>query len=163
MNWSDYLFFTYGKDIIHPYDEHNVQPNSYDLTLDDVIKIPTETGWIDQNLPYKISVGCFILASTKERVKIPQGAVGTVVGKSSIARLGIAVEFAGLIDTGFDGQITLEIQNMAHPITLNPGMKIAQLEIEDSYPVKKMYGECGNHYQNQKGATLSWMENEANV
>ena len=163
MNWSDYLFYARGKNIIYPYDERNVQPNSYDLTLDDTIKIPVETGWIDQNLPYEIPVGCFLLASTKERVKIPQCAVGRVVGKSSIARLGIAVEFAGLIDTGFDGEITLEIKNMAHPITLNPGMKIAQLEIEDSYPVKKMYGECGNHYQNQKGATLSWMENEANV
>lgn len=111
-----------------------------------------------QKLPYEIPVGCFILASTKESVKIPQCACAKVLGKSSIARLGMAVEFAGMIDTGFEGQITLEIMNFVHPITLTPGMKIAQLMIDDAHPVMKMYGECDNHYQNQKGATVSWLE-----
>ena len=160
MIWSDYLFLTYGKDIVYPYNEKHVQPNSYELTLDDTIKIPSEIGWIDQNLPYEIPAGCFILASTKEWLSIPQRAVGKVVGKSSIARLGVAVEFAGMIDTGFKGQITLEIMNFVRPIILTPGMKIAQLMIDDSYPVKKVYGECGNHYQNQNGTTVSWLEKD---
>lgn len=162
MIWSDDRFKRYGREIIEPYEEKNIQPNSYELTLDDEIKIATDNGWIEKKLPYELPKGIFTLASTKESVKIPQGVVGKVVGKSSIARLGLAIEFAGLIDTGFKGQITLEIFNFAHPIKLMPNQIIAQLVLEDSYTCDKMYGEYENHYQNQKGATKSWMDKFSN-
>ena len=158
MIWSDYNFKTYGEDIIKPFNLECLQPNSYELHLDDEIKIATETGWISEKLPFTISQGQFVLASTLEVVRIPQRATGRVLGKSSIARLGMPVEFAGLIDTGFEGQITLEMYVLAHPVELKPKMPIAQLVIEDSYPCDKLYGEYNNHYQHQKGATLSWMD-----
>ena len=47
---------------------------------------------------------------------------------------------------------------LSHPVELKPKMPIAQLVIEDSYPCDKLYGEYNNHYQHQKGATLSWMD-----
>ena len=157
MIWSDEDFHRFKELLVTPFSKENVQPNSYELTLDDTIQIATETGWIEQKLPYVLPKGIFTLASSKEVVRIPHRAVGKVVGKSSIARLGLPIEFAGMIDTGFEGQITLELYNMAHPINLTEGMKIAQLMVEDAYPCSKKYGECNNHYQNQKGATKSWM------
>lgn len=158
MIWSDTQFKKLNESIIKPFDEKNIQPNSYELTLYSTIKIASETGWIEKKLPYALPKGIFALASSKEVVRIPSGAVGKVLGKSSIARLGLPIEFAGMIDTGFEGQITLELYNMAYPIELKENMKIAQLMIEDAYPCEKEYGKCDNHYQNQKGPTQSWLD-----
>lgn len=53
----------------------------------------------------------FLLVSTNEIVNIPNGFVGFVTGKSSIARLGLQTEQAGLVNPGFRGTITLELFN----------------------------------------------------
>ena len=64
-----------------------------------------------------------------ERIALPDDIVATLDGKSSLGRLGLVVhQTAGVIDAGFDGHITLELANMANlPITVYPGMRIAQL------------------------------------
>ena len=78
-----------------------------------------------------------------ERVRAPHDMVATLDGKSSLGRLGLVVHStAGVIDAGFDGHITLELANMANlPITVYPGMRIAQLSFMTlTTPADQPYG-----------------------
>lgn len=82
--------------------------------------------------PFIIAPGQFILASTIEKVALSRGIAATLEGRSSIARLGIIVHAAGLINAGTGlikpSRLTLEVscQNSS-PIRLYPGMKIVQM------------------------------------
>ena len=73
--------------------------------------------------------GEFVLGVVLERDRLPDDIVATLDGKSSLGRLGLVVhQTAGVVDAGFDGHITLELANVANlPITVYPGMRIAQL------------------------------------
>ena len=62
---------------------------------------------------------------------------------------------AGFIDPGFDGQVTLELSNVANlPITIYPGMKIGQISfLTMTTPAERPYGSSGmgSKYQGQRG------------
>jgi dCTP deaminase len=65
-----------------------------------------------------------------------------VEGKSSLARLGLAIHVtAPTIHGGFSGNIQLEVINYGPlPIKLRPGMKICQLIFEQTLGVpEKLY------------------------
>lgn len=105
----------------------------------------------------------FILASTMEKVKIPDYLVGIVEGKSSLARKGLAVHVtAGFIDPGFEGNITLEIKNLGgEPVRLMKGDCVCQIFFQElRSPCVRPYGheELNSHYQGQKGVTKSHLE-----
>jgi len=170
---------------IEPFDPHLVQPVSYDLTLglsyrryrDDVRTIETrDTGeyanaecygllpsWHSHTTGHtfpknglKLRPGDFILASTVEIITLSPAMAARVEGKSSLGRLGLAVHVtAGFIDPGFQGQITLEIANLAPvSILLHAGMPIAQIVFEPVTPPMYDYSKTG-HYQGQHGPTES--------
>lgn len=159
---------------IEPFQAANLQPASYDLTLDRHYLVPdpdiTEVDLADVQaghmLPYTaspeepivLSQHDFILASTRETVTIPADLLGRVEGKSSLGRLGLIVHItAGFIDPGFHGQITLEIVNLAPwGLVLYPGQRIAQIAFSEmSQMPRKPYGSAGNHYQGQQGPVES--------
>ena len=76
--------------------------------------------------------------------------------KSSLGRLGLLIHStAGFVDAGWQGQLTLELSNVANlPITLYPGMKIGQISfIAMSTPADNPYGSraVGSKYQGQVG------------
>ncbi|HVV29166.1 MAG TPA: dCTP deaminase [Rhizomicrobium sp.] len=75
-----------------------------------------------------------MLGWTKEFVRLDIGTriAARVEGKSSLARLGLAVHVtAPTIHAGFEGQIQLELVNHGNvPIRLKPGMRICQLIFE---------------------------------
>ena len=80
----------------------------------------------------------------------------------SVIDIGITAEallLGGDIDAGWDGQLTLELSNVATlPITLYPGMKIGQLCLfRLSSPAEHPYGseKYGSRYQGQRGPTPS--------
>ena len=61
----------------------------------------------------------FVLASTAEYIRVPHDMAAYVEGRSSIGRLGLQVQNAGFIDAGFNGQITLELENQSgFPVVL---------------------------------------------
>jgi deoxycytidine triphosphate deaminase len=75
---------------------------------------------------------------------------------SSLGRLGLLIHStAGFVDAGWDGQLTLELSNVANlPITLYPGMKIGQISfLQMTTPAEHPYGsrEVGSKYQHQIG------------
>lgn len=108
-------------------------------------------GWTIQPLQ-------FLLGTTWERVEVSANIVGTVEGKSTIAREGLMIEAAGLVDPGFGGDLTLELFNMSdEPIQLDLLQPICQVCFcwVDTTP-ERIYGKAGNHYQGQMGPTPSW-------
>ena len=70
-------------------------------------------------------------------------------------RQGYRAAFAGFVDAGWDGHLTLELSNVANlPIALYPGMKIGQISfIRMTTPADVPYGsaEVGSKYQGQRG------------
>lgn len=106
---------------------------------------------------YYLKPGQFVLGSTVEVIKLSGNVVGMVHGKSTRARQGLIVHAAGLVDPGFNGQLTLEMYNMSGwGIPLEFGMLICQISFDwvDTTP-ERLYGdpELGSHYQGQYGPT----------
>ena len=80
--------------------------------------------------PFIIHPGNFVLASTKEYVKLADDIAMKVEGKSSLARMGILVHTAGFVDPGFEGTLTLEISNQSNvAVALYPNMYICQVAV----------------------------------
>ena len=173
------------KIIITPITPIQIQPSSIDLRLGNTIQTFTQNNnlYIDTHkdiTPYTkqtiipennkliIQPHEFLLASTKEYVKLPPNIVGRVEGRSSIGRLGLTVHVtAGYVDPGFEGNITLEIFNMNKlPIAIYPDQRICQLVLEElNEPALYPYGseECGSKYQGQLGATVSRINNDPHI
>lgn len=100
---------------------------------------------------YVLQPGEFILMASREILNIPNGILSFVQGRSSIARLAIQTEQAGLIDSGFRGTITLEVFNQSQfPIILYEGMRIAQVYFFKSQYARYLYSpEKGSKYKDQ--------------
>ncbi len=162
-----------GRIVIEPFDDSCVQPSSVDLHLDHrflVFRNHT-MGHIDvrQDLtdlteqvevigdePFILHPGEFVLGSTSERVALPDDLVARLEGKSSLGRLGLLIHStAGYVDAGWDGQLTLELSNVASlPITLYAGMKIGQISfVQMTTAADNPYGSgvLGSKYRGQEG------------
>jgi dCTP deaminase len=171
--------------IIDPFDERAIQPSSVDLRIDRFFRVFRNhtMGHIDvrQNLEeltelvevphddvFILHPGEFVLGSTLERVQLPNDLVARLEGKSSLGRLGLLIHStAGFVDAGWDGQLTLELSNVATlPITLYPGMRIGQISFirmttEADHPYGS--GETRSKYQGQRGPMPSrYWENFSN-
>ena len=88
------------------------------------------------------------MAPTLEWVRIPDDLCAQFILKSSRGREGIEHLFAGFIDAGFEGILTLELLNarQLHPVKVWPGMRIGQLVFErlDAMP-RRSYRETGRY------------------
>jgi dCTP deaminase len=135
------------------------QPISVDLRLGMSFCRPAARGEDEHSSITSFTLirpGEFVLASTAERLVLPNHIAGIVHGKSTWARKGLMVEAAGLVDPGFDGTITLEMKNLsASPIPLSAGVAICQLTLHAiDTAVLRPYGSPGlaSHYQGQTRA-----------
>ena len=154
-----------GLLVVDPFEETQIQPASIDLRLGRHFKIPQPRKHIDISTPveYKdfegdkfiIRPGCFVLATTIERVALSVDILAMVQGRSSIGRMGLFIENAGWVDPGFDGQITLELFNACNSaITIEAGRRICQLAVAEMKTPASGLGYSGK-YQFQSGATGS--------
>jgi dCTP deaminase len=166
-----------GRIRIEPFDPGDVQPSSVDLHLGGDFQVfrNSRYPYIDPSReqagltervdataeePFVLHPGEFVLGSTVERITLPDDIVARLEGKSSLGRLGLLIHStAGYVDPGWDGQLTLELSNVANlPIVLTPGMKIGQISFTQmTTPVDRPYGspELGSKYQGQAEATPS--------
>ena len=166
-----------GTIIIDPLGPNAIQPASVDLRLGRQFRvfrnsqIPfidvkkdypdlTELVEIDDDHPFVLHPGEFALATTYERVRLPDFIVGRLEGKSSLGRLGLLIHStAGYVDPGWDGALTLELSNVANlPITLYHRMKVSQISfLRLTEPAEHPYGSkaTGSKYQHQEGPTPS--------
>jgi dCTP deaminase len=110
--------------------------------------------------PFILHPGEFVLGQTLERVTLPNDLVARLEGKSSLGRLGLLIHStAGFVDSGFSGNLTLELSNVANlPITIFHGMPIGQISfMRMDGPVEHPYGDDENSskYQGQAEPTPS--------
>ena len=104
---------------------------------------------------YIIQPKTCVLASSHETVKMPQGYLGMVQTKGSLARCFLTVHCCdGQVDSGFIGRLTFEICNLGPiPVKLIPRQKIAQLFIYQT-STKNMHAYAGR-YQKADGPTVA--------
>lgn len=146
---------------IKPFRPRQVNPSSYDVALGDHWICPTRHPEELRGKSVTLAPGEVILATTRERLRMPRDVVCDLKLKSSLGRLFLNHSLAGWIDCNFRGQITLELQNLGpHPRRLTAGMRIAQLVfMQMEEPPQVAYGEKGHgHYQGQRGTTRSWTD-----
>ena len=120
-----------GRLVISPLNVDSIQPSSIDLRLDRIFRIfkktdrphidvrepcddCTERIEIEDDKPFFIHPGEFILANTLESITLPNDLVARLDGRSSLGRLGLLVHAtAGYVDPGWSGKLTLELSNAA--------------------------------------------------
>lgn len=149
--------------VIEPFNSENLNPNSYNLTLDNhllvydcdildskrkdfplrKIEIPKDGLLLQPNTLY--------LGKTVEYTET-HGLVPMLEGRSSIGRLGLDIHVcAGFGDVGFCGNWTLELRCVM-PIVIYPNMRICQIRYET------IFGEFQNYngkYQNERDIQAS--------
>jgi dCTP deaminase len=166
-----------GRIVIDPFDEGMVQPSSVDVRVDRRFRVfpnarypfidvrqpmegLTEATEISGEEPFILHPGEFVLGQTLERVRLPDDIVARLEGKSSLGRLGLLIHStAGFVDAGFEGNLTLELSNVANlPVTIYYAMPIGQISfMRMDAPVDRPYGsrEAGSKYQGQAEPTPS--------
>lgn len=96
--------------------------------------------------------GELLLALSLEYLALPNDLWGNLEGRSTWARLGLQVHAtAGMVDAGFRGFLTLELQNNGRlPLVLYPGIRIAQMAFFPVAGIARPYGaKSGAAYLNQ--------------
>ena len=166
-----------GRIVIDPFEASNVQPSSVDVRVDRKFRVfhnarypyidvrqpmddLTELVEVSDDEPFILHPGEFVLGQTLERVTLPDDLVARLEGKSSLGRLGLLIHStAGFVDSGFSGNLTLELSNVANlPITIYHGMPIGQISfMRMDGPVERPYGsgEARSKYQGQAEPTPS--------
>lgn len=126
-----------GEIIIEPFDERQLNPNSYNLRLHDellvyddpVLDMKKEHAVTRITIPPEgliLQTGKLYLGRTMEYTET-HGYVPMLEGRSSIGRLGLFVHVtAGFGDVGFCGYWTVEIF-CVQPIRVYPGVEICQI------------------------------------
>lgn len=104
---------------------------------------------IEENKPFTIEPGDFVLGHTFEKVTVGNSIGFFIEGRSTLARVGLTVvQTAMMVYPGHkDRAITLEIANHGkNPVLLYPEMKIARAGIfELKTPTKEPYDESGKY------------------
>jgi len=167
-----------GRIVIKPLNPNCIQPASVDIHLDNRLlvfknwrKSPyidvkqstddlSEPVEIDEDKPFLLNAGEFVLASTLESITLPDDIVGRLEGKSSLGRIGLLIHStAGYVDPGWRGHLTLELSNVAKlPVTLYYKMTIGQISfLRLTSPVERVYGSPGlrSKYQGQTMPTAT--------
>lgn len=153
--------------VIDPYDSSLVQPASIDMRFSGRYQFmkPSRVdiggthpqspvyGEVSQGLLI-LPPGGFALASTLERVEIPNDLAGRLEGKSSLARSGLVIHTtAGFVDPGFRGYPTLELANVGNShLYIHPRALVCQMAFEVlDKPAERPYGhpDRTSKYQDQ--------------
>lgn len=161
-----------GSIVVSPYDEAMINPSSLDIRLGDMY---TETrpefqpmngnGRVDpldkktflttttNRKHYLLKARSTVLVSMLEHLELPDNISSKLLGKSSLARLGMDnSSLAGWIDAGWRGVITMELTNHAHyDLQLTYGMKIGQLIFFMHDPSEKPYSQTGRYFDQAAG------------
>lgn len=157
-----------GNITIDPFDEEQLNPNSYNVRLSDQLLIYTFRDYLAvnrNNITSQLIIpsdglvlfpGALYIAATVEKVGSSKF-VPCIDGRSSLGRLGLNVhQTAGFGDVGFENVWCLEL-TVVHPLLILPNIKIAQVSFEMVQGEIKPYA---GKYKAQTGPTASklWKE-----
>ena len=168
-----------GEIIIKDFDKNRLQPASYDVILGNdfllfdrhmmgVIDPKDETSkhmrkiHVADDEAFVLHPNEFALAVTKDYFGVGDSLCCHIMGKSSLARLGLIIHTtAGFVDPGNQLNATLELFNTnSLPVKLYPGMKIAQLAFcRLETPAQRPYGhpDLGSKYFKSQSVESSQM------
>ena len=110
------------------------------------IRLPDNVETIGGIKAFSMQPGQFLLASSIERIKMPDDLVAVVHDKSSWARMGLALQNT-VLEPGWEGFITLELTTHREITTIYEGDPIAQIMFHRlEAPTENPYS---GKYQNQ--------------
>ncbi len=92
----------------------------------DVVEL--EEGQYFELLPHE-----YVLVSTLETIKVPKDLMAVLYPRSSTNRKGLSLDLTGIVDSGYEGQLTLPIRNNTNSQTvrLYPGERVCQIVFEE--------------------------------
>jgi len=138
---------------IEPFNEKNLTPNGYDLSINEVYIRKTDR-YVKEG---KVTIPPFtwFAISTREFVKMGPKITSQLWIRSSYARKGIMASF-GKVDAGFHGTLTISCFNSNdEEIEIPIGDRFCQIVFEHlSSPPSELYEKKSGNYQNQRGVKL---------
>lgn len=149
-----------GRISISPFDERQINPNSYNYRLGPLLKVYVaysegESRFEEIMIPaegFVLKPNVLYLGHTFEVIGSKAYAI-SLIGRSSIGRLGLFVQLAAnLGHTGTEHQWTLELV-AAKPIKVYPGMLIGQVSFwTNQGSIDPYVGYYGQHNRPQQSA-----------
>ncbi|MCX6716708.1 MAG: dCTP deaminase [Candidatus Taylorbacteria bacterium] len=94
---------------------------------------------LEEGQHFDLLPGEYILVSTLESMKVPDSLMAVLYPRSSTNRKGLSLDLTGIIDSGYEGQLTLPIRNntQSQVVRLYPGERLCQIVFETlSEPVQ---------------------------
>lgn len=146
-------FLKEGALKIEGYNERNLTPNGYDVTIDEVL-IPS-TGRRSKEGTVRVPPGNWFVIATKEYFELPPSIVGEIWIRTTWARKGVLASF-GRIDAGFNGNLTFSAFNSSPgEVEVPIGERFAQVVFSElRSPPSKTYEQRSGNYHKQRGITL---------
>lgn len=148
---------------LYPHFRGTLGPASIDLAIGDALKVwpqwvrrdprtDQSDRWLTETLDLEydaehpiwiLKPGLRYLATTRERLCIPDDAAGQLSARSSWGRDGLAVICgpAGWLDPGYEGRPTLELSVVGSELVIWPGAVILQLIVH------QLSSECEQPYR----------------
>lgn len=141
--------------VVNPPFKQMVQPASIDVQLGPTMKVWDERTQMFRpmsriNGVWTLQPGELYLGVLLQFIRVPTDLVGRLEGKSSLGRIGVQLHRAGILDPGWEGCATTEMDVMRRNEKVWPGMIIGQVVFEElDQPCEVPYGspELGSHYQ----------------
>lgn len=167
-----------GNIVISPFNIQHLNPVSVDLTLAPKFKVyskryeawkilrPLDPKQPNPVLEFEVTEEGFVLEpgevylySCNERIGVKKNICATIMGKSSMGRLGLDIHIsAGFVDVGFEGSLVLEMR-VVRPLRVYPNQKICQIKFEyiEGEVLEPYDKKSGSKYMNQSGVQESLM------
>lgn len=88
---------------------------------------------LEQGQSFELLPGEFVSVNTLEALKVPADLMAILYPRSSTNRRGLSVDLTGIVDSGYEGQLTIPIRNntTSQTITLYPGERFCQIVFEE--------------------------------
>ena len=138
---------------LEPFNQKNLTPNGYDLSIEEVYIKKTDEQ-VKDGVAVIPPLSWFAI-STKEFVKMSERITAQLWIRSSYARRGIMASF-GKVDAGFHGTLTISCFNANDEAVKIPiGDRFCQIVFEKLVTLpSELYDKKSGNYQNQRGVTL---------
>ena len=100
--------------------------------VEEIAKVYGKERFVPDGESYSLPPKGFVLAYTREWIRLPEHLAARVEGRSSFARLGLSIhQTAPTVHATYKGQLRLEILNNGpFECKLSPGLRICQLILE---------------------------------
>jgi len=143
-----------GRVQIENFDERNLTPNGYDVTVAEVYVPTTQVKTIRGSA--SVAPLARFAVSTLEVFRLGPDLCADIWLRTTWARRGVVGSF-GKIDAGFRGTLTLAAFNASHEtLEVSIGDRFAQVVFEVlTSPAKADYDARSGQYQDQRGVRLT--------